>query len=77
MAGGEAAKSSGEFGEKIAKKLLELIGWGISQKGLSIDCLEGEEHINGKNPRVKHGIDYFFSYKCPLTSNTLEEVVGQ
>ena len=27
MAGGEKAKSSGEYGEKIVKNLLEIFGW--------------------------------------------------
>lgn len=33
MAGGEKAKSSGEYGEKIVKNLLEIFGWK--------DCISG------------------------------------
>lgn len=70
MAGGEKAKSSGEFGEKIAARLLELIGWNSAQKNLSISCLEGEDH-----KKTKHGVDCYFSYESPLKDNTFEEVV--
>lgn len=70
MAGGEKAKSSGEFGEKIATKLLDVIGWNSAQKNLSINCLGGEDH-----QKTKHGIDCYFSYESPLKDNTFEEVV--
>ncbi|ERI11808.1 GapS4a family protein [Aneurinibacillus aneurinilyticus] len=72
---GEKSKSSGEFGEKIVNKILKLIGWVDLRKGVDIDCCEGEKHKNGKNERKTHGIDYLFSYECPLCNNTQEDIL--
>lgn len=52
MAGGEKAKSSGEYGEKIVKNLLELIGWEGLDEGVTIKCQYNEAHSKGeKNQR--------------------------
>lgn len=39
MAGGEKAKSSGEYGEKIVKSLLELFGWKNCINGVTVPCV--------------------------------------
>lgn len=70
MAGGEKAKSSGEYGEAIVKQILNLIGWDNPQSGVSVPCVFKEKHS-----KEKHGIDYIFQYKSPLRDSTKQEVL--
>ncbi|SHF07510.1 hypothetical protein SAMN05444392_10766 [Seinonella peptonophila] len=72
---GEDSKNSGEFGEKIVEGLLELIGWSSFQKGLGIDCFDGDLHKIGKSPKTRHGIDFYYSYDCPLVDYRREDIV--
>lgn len=66
---GEKSKNIGDKGESIVGNFLELIGWKPFQKGVAIDCIHKKKH--GKET---HGIDYLYSYNCPLHSDTLENV---
>ncbi len=59
---GEKSKSSGEFGEKLAQALFEMIGWGNTVSGLSIDCSLPSKH----GRRNSHGIDKLFIYNNPF-----------
>ncbi len=70
MAGGERAKKSGEYGEAIVSKILDLIGWNNPQSGVSVPCVFKEKH-----KKEKHGIDYVFQYKSPLRDSTKQEVL--
>ena len=44
MAGGEKAKSSGEYGEKIVKNLLEIFGWKDCISGVTVPCVHQDTH---------------------------------
>jgi hypothetical protein len=73
---GEESKNSGEFGERIVEKLLKKIGWVNLTKGININCSEPEKHGGGKKGiRKKHGIDFLFSYDCPLFNFRREDVL--
>lgn len=75
MAGGEKAKSSGEYGEKIVKNLLELFGWKNCNSGVTVPCVYQETHKKkGSEKSEKHGIDYVFQYKSPLRDATKHDV---
>lgn len=67
---GENSKSSGEFGEKLAKALLEMIGWGNTISGLSIDCSLPSKH----GTRESHGIDQLFIYNNPFFEGVTDVV---
>lgn len=66
---GEKSKNIGEKGESIVGHFLELIGWKPFQKGVAIDCIYKSKHT-----KVTHGIDFLYSYVCPLHSDTLENI---
>lgn len=72
---GEWSKALGEIGENVVGKLLDLVGWGESQSGVSIGCRKGEKHKTADSPRQTHGIDRLFSYKCPLIDGQLQNLV--
>lgn len=75
MAGGEAAKNSGELGEKIVARLLEMFGWIMPDSGVTINCVRRKIHGNDNKTRVKHGIDYVYQYKSNLIDNTRQDVL--
>lgn len=70
MAGGEKAKSSGEYGEAIVGSLIKLMGWENPNNGVSVPCVFQEKH--GKQ---KHGIDYIYQYRSPLRDATRQDVL--
>ena len=70
MAGGEKAKSSGEYGEAIVGKLIKLMGWENPSSGVSVPCVFQEKH-----ERQKHGIDYIYQYRSPLRDATRQDVL--
>lgn len=75
MAGGEKAKSSGEYGEKIVGNILKLIGWDGLDDGVTVPCIHKEAHsIDGKDS-VKHGIDYIYQYKSALRDSIRQDVL--
>ena len=39
MAGGEKAKSSGEYGEQIVKNILDMMGWNNANSGVTVPCV--------------------------------------
>jgi hypothetical protein len=45
---GEKTKSIGEYGEKIGRSLLDLLGWKDTIRNISITCNLGDEHKNDK-----------------------------
>lgn len=64
--GGETSKRSGEIGELLAKKLLELMGWSPSIQNISITC-NNSKHLNEENKqRSSHGEDRIFIYNSPF-----------
>lgn len=66
---GERSKSSGEYGEKIAAGLLDLIGWNSRRNGVDINCIMPNAHVGANgNPRQTHGVDYIVQYNDPLAS---------
>lgn len=74
--GGENSKKSGEIGEKIAERILNLIGWKNPFSGFNVDCINNKEHkLKGREERKTHGIDLYFRYKCPLSDRIQENVV--
>lgn len=76
MAGGEKAKGSGEYGERIVKKLLDLFGWKDCISGVSVPCVRQDDHKKRDSKKSeKHGIDYVFKYKSPLRSETRHDVL--
>lgn len=75
MAGGENAKNSGEFGEKIVDRLLKMFGWVSVDSGVTIKCVQSKIHGNESNSRLKHGIDNVYQYKSNLIDNTRQEVL--
>ncbi|WP_176322827.1 GapS4a family protein [Burkholderia vietnamiensis] len=63
---GEKSKTSGEIGEKIAKGLLDRIGWGSGLKNIPIKC-NTPTHVNDNgNQRTSHGEDRIFLYNNPF-----------
>ena len=76
MAGGEKAKASGEYGEKIVHNLLELFGWKNCLSGVTIPCVYQDNHKKKNSDKSeKHGIDYVFKYKSPLRDATRQDVL--
>lgn len=69
---GEWSKKIGEYGEDVVYKVLSLIGWGSSTKGVDIPCMEKKMHAkSGSEERTEHGIDYMYTYINPLVSGQL------
>lgn len=64
---GEWSKKIGEDGERIALKLMRIIGWENIQKGLDIPCMRKEAHQREK----AHGLDGLFTYSSPLQDRQL------
>ena len=76
MAGGEKAKSSGEYGEQIVKSLLDLFGWKNCDNGVTVPCIYNELHKRGQAAASeKHGIDYVFQCKSPLRDSTKQDIL--
>jgi hypothetical protein len=76
MAGGEDAKRSGDFGEKIVKNLIELFGWSNTLNNIGVKCIHNDKHkLSDTEKRVKHGIDFIFQYKCPLKNYVQQNVI--
>lgn len=72
---GEKAKKSGEAGEKVAEKFLNLIGWSNHLDGFDIPCVKPEKHAHKeKSKRRTHGIDFLTSYRCPFFDQKIEIV---
>jgi hypothetical protein len=72
---GELSKRIGEYGENIVEQFLAAIGWKNLQKGFDIPCLLNDKHSMTDMPRQTHGIDFLYTYKSPLISNVLNNVV--
>jgi hypothetical protein len=75
---GERSKSIGEVGESIAENFFSKIGWGEPQKGVKFSCYQPKQHalkgsVNEK--KTVHGIDFQFSYKSSLESETLNNLL--
>jgi hypothetical protein len=72
---GEWSRRVGEVGEEIVGEFLELIGWGSSQRNLTLPCIRNQRHMRQDRPRQTHGIDCLFSYESPLCARTLDHLV--
>ena len=67
---GEISKKSGDIGEKIAKKLLEKIGWKEQIHNISIACSD-DNHVNSSgNQKKSHGEDIIYLYDTPFHDDT-------
>ena len=76
MAGGDKAKASGEYGEKIVANLLKLLGWNTVKNSLKIPCIYNEKHKkNDRTQSVQHGADYLFNYRCPLRDSSRHDIL--
>lgn len=74
---GESSVRSGRDGEKIAKEILNIIGWGSPSMNLDIDCSFPSKHKReNKNKGAKHGIDILYSYDNPLYHNRRDVIIG-
>lgn len=76
MAGGEKAKSSGEYGEQIVK--IFLIWWdGVMQIVEWRYHVYIKKNIKRKNSKEsqKHGIDYVYTYKSQLRDAIKQDVL--
>lgn len=71
---GEASKTSGELGEKLAEKLLEIIGWLGSLNNVNIACNNENHTGSGGNPRQSHGEDKVYIYNNPFHDDFTEVV---
>lgn len=73
---GEKSKFSGEYGEKIASEILELIGWNNVLNGKNIACAKNDIHQGAEGkPRQKHGVDFIVKYECPLITRTESNIL--
>lgn len=71
---GETSKSSGEIGEKLASRLLQMLGWKALMHNVSIDCVT-DKHVNAEgNPRKSHGEDQIFLYHNPFHDDRTDVV---
>jgi hypothetical protein len=67
---GEFSKRIGEIGENIVVEFLALIGWHQPVRNFDIPSTDPEKH-----EKNSHGIDAYFSYKSPMISRTLENIL--
>lgn len=73
---GEWSKKIGEYGENVVEKFFSVIGWHDMAKGVVLDCINGEKHLNKiGNPKETHGIDFLYSYLNPLVAGQLNNVL--
>ncbi|MBS4634845.1 GapS4a family protein [Aeromonas caviae] len=75
---GERSKTIGEVGEKIADKFFSRIGWNSPQKGMYYTCYNPNAHALPEakgGEKKQHGIDFQYSYKSSLESNTLNNLI--
>lgn len=75
---GETSKTIGEIGENITANFFSLIGWHNSLENESIGCLKSQKHArkeSKKGKRETHGIDCLYSYRSPLESNTINNLI--
>ncbi len=71
----EWSKSVGERGEGIVAILLQLLGWGTSQKGIDVKCIRPRHTGESGNPRTSHGVDFLHSYRSPLCDDLCDNLV--
>ena len=67
---GELSKKIGEFGESVAQSIIEEFGWNSAQKGIELQNM-----FPDRSKKKTYGIDYLFSYECPLMDNTIKNVI--
>jgi len=75
---GELSKLIGEIGENITGNFFELIGWNNALSNESLKCLKPKKHAlksSKKGIKETHGIDYLYSYRSSLESNTVHSLV--
>jgi hypothetical protein len=72
---GEWSRRIGEVGEEIVGEFFDLIGWGDSQRNLTLPCMRNQSHGHRERPRSTHGIDYLFSYESQLSNRSLDHLV--
>ena len=75
---GELSKTIGEIGENITGNFFDLIGCSNAIPNESLSCLKQTKHArkeSKKGKRETHGIDYLYSYRSHLESNTVNNLV--
>jgi hypothetical protein len=73
---GEKSVLSGEDGQKITSRLLQLCGWNISEH-IDFPCLSGEKHKppTNKGGRRQHSVDGINTYNSPLNHSVRKLVM--
>lgn len=70
---GEKEKKSGELGERVATRFLQMIGWGNLLDGIDIPCVKPDKHALKENSKRRtHGLDFLTAYPCPFFKQKLE-----
>ncbi len=74
---GESSKKLGEEGEAKIRAFFESIGWPALSDGFDIDCLMPEQHKaeDSSGNRRTHGIDFAYSYVCPVVTNRQRNIL--
>jgi hypothetical protein len=72
---GERSKKIGDIGEQTVGAYLRMIGWAHTQRGVDIPCIKPTKHQTSSSERKDHGVDYIFSYRCPLLDGVLQNVI--
>jgi hypothetical protein len=67
---GELSKRIGEFGENTAESILEEFGWNGAQKAIVLPNM-----FPDRKKKQTYGIDYLFSYECPMRDDTVKNVI--
>jgi hypothetical protein len=71
---GEKSKSSGEHGEKLGLRFLEMIGWSSSLKSVSVKCNKSAHRTASGNQKESHGDDRVYIYNNPFYDNRTDVV---
>lgn len=73
---GERSKKIGEFGEDTVELFLDMVGWksGNLIKGVELSCTK-EKHLKLGQEKSTHGIDFLYTYLCPLVDGVLKNAV--
>lgn len=74
---GENSKFIGEEGENLIRNFLERLGWQPLASGLDLSCEFPDQHKSKAaiSPRQTHGIDFAFSYVCPLVPDRRRNIL--
>jgi hypothetical protein len=74
---GEKSKNLGQEGEDKVRSFFKSVGWPALSPGFDIDCIlpDRHKHLAAKSGRTTHGIDFAFSYVCPIVIDRRQNVL--